>query len=162
MEMTDRMESILSSVKKYRYMILAVLAGILLMTIPEGTSPAAAEKSDTVMEQQNLQESLSEILSQIEGAGSVEVLLTEAQGEVMIYQTDDHISSDSQRSDTVLITNSEREEAGLVRQIIPAVYQGAVIVCTGADRAQVRLSIVEAVKSATGLTADRITVLKMK
>ena len=37
---------------------------------------------------------------------------------------------------------------------------GAVIVCDGADDAQVRLNIIEAVKAYTGLGCDRIQVLK--
>jgi len=36
------------------------------------------------------------------------------------------------------------------------------VVCQGADRAGVRLAVVDAVKSVTGLSSDRITVLKMK
>ena len=70
--------------------------------------------------------------------------------------------SSSTRQDTVLYTDDSRKEQGLVRQIIPPVYQGAVILCQGADSAQVRLSILQAVASATGLSTDKITVLKMK
>ena len=94
------------------------------------------------------------------------VLLTEAEGEQTLYQMDEDLQtnggSESIRQDTVLLTNSEREEVGLVRQIIPPVYQGAVILCQGADSASVRLAIIQAVASATGLTSDKITVLKMK
>lgn len=39
--------------------------------------------------------------------------------------------------------------------------KGVVIVCQGADDAQVRLEIVRAVGSYTGFSSDRITVLKM-
>jgi stage III sporulation protein AG len=49
-----------------------------------------------------------------------------------------------------------------VRQVIPPKYQGAIIVCQGAEKATVRLQVVEAVVNVTGLTADKITVLKMK
>ena len=38
---------------------------------------------------------------------------------------------------------------------------GVVIVCQGADDAQVRLDIIRAVGSYTGLPSDKITVLKM-
>jgi len=38
---------------------------------------------------------------------------------------------------------------------------GAVIVCEGAEKARVRMDILQAVSSYTGLGADRITVLKM-
>ena len=62
----------------------------------------------------------------------------------------------------MIITDSDRKEEGLITQVDPPVYQGAIIVCQGADRGAVRLAIVEAVSRVTGLGADRISVLKMK
>ena len=38
---------------------------------------------------------------------------------------------------------------------------GAVIVCEGAEDPQVRLSLLQAVRSYTGFASDRITILKM-
>ena len=64
--------------------------------------------------------------------------------------------------DTVIITGSDRSQQGLICQQIPPQYLGAVIVCQGADKAAVRLALVEAVSDATGLSTDAITVLKMK
>ena len=58
--------------------------------------------------------------------------------------------------------NIRRADPGLVRQVNPPEYLGAVVLCQGADNPSVKLSIVEAVSKATGLTTDRITVLKMK
>lgn len=81
----------------------------------------------------------------------------------MLYQTDTQTdSSGSVRIDTVLVSDSNREETGLLRQIKPPVYLGAVVVCQGADSSSVRLSITEAVSKITGLGADCIVVLKMK
>ena len=80
--------------------------------------------------------------------------------------TDDDITyaenSRDTRKKTVVVTGSSREETGLVSQLLPPTYRGAVILCQGADNAQVRLSIVEAVSNATGLSTDKISVLKMK
>ena len=90
------------------------------------------------------------------------MLLTVAAGEEILYQTDDQISENQTRIETVLITDSDRAQTGLVRQVKPPVYRGAVVVCKGADTASVRLAVVEAVSSLTGLGADQISVLKMK
>ncbi len=49
--------------------------------------------------------------------------------------------------------------AGRVRVLYSE--EGAAIVCDGADSAQVRLAIVQAVSAYTGLGSDRITVLAM-
>ena len=128
------------------------------------TEPVRTEEQS--IGQTDLQDALEDILCMIHGAGKVRVLLTEAAGEQTLYQTDEDLQtngeSESIRQDTVLLTDSERDQAGLIRQIIPPVYQGAVILCQGADSAAVRLAIIQAVASATGLTSDKITVLKMK
>ena len=113
-----------------------------------------------------MEERLISILSQIQGAGKVSVMLTESAGEETVYQTDQNVSvSDSNSStqkDTVTVTDDKRSENGLIIQVIPPKYQGALIVCQGADSASVRLAISQAVASLTGLGADRITIVKMK
>lgn len=157
----------LDFLKKYRYVALIVAVGVLLMCLPAGER-GESEPTEAVIvaEEPDLEEKLEKILSQIEGAGKVQVLLTEQAGQSVLYQTDQDTDSGSdsltQRSDTVILSGADREEQGLVRQVNPPVYQGAVVVCQGADKATVRLAIVEAVSAATGLGADKISVLKMK
>ena len=137
---------------------------------PDGTSDGDREKEPaqpvSVSQEPSLQDSLTEILGQISGAGNVKVLLTQSAGEETIYQVNENSATEETsrniRRETVLISGTGREESGLVRQVKAPTYLGAVIVCQGADNAAVRLSIVEAVKSATGLSSDRISVLKMK
>ena len=87
---------------------------------------------------------------------------TQREGERAVYQTDEDSTSSGIRSDTVLLNGSDRSQTGLVQQVNPPTYLGAVIVCQGADSASVRLAIVSAVGSVTGLSTDKITVLKMK
>ena len=48
---------------------------------------------------------------------------------------------------------------GEVRAIVSE--HGAVIVCEGADQANVRLDVTRAVKTYTGFSSDKITILKM-
>lgn len=159
--------TVMESIKKYRYVVLVLLAGIVLMALPEKEeTPAAQPQTVIAQAQPELQEALANILSQIAGAGRVEVLLTQAAGEQTIYQTDEDRSTGDGTSDirreTVLITGADREETGLIKQVNPPAYQGAIVLCQGADSANIRLSMVEAVMSVTGLSSDRITVLKMK
>ena len=146
-------------VRKYRYVLLVVLAGLFLMALPDGKNAKAAPEPEP---RQDLQTGLEEILSQIQGAGRVRVLLTQREGERTVYQTDEDSTSSGIRSDTVLLNGSDRSQTGLVQQVNPPTYLGAVIVCQGADSASVRLAIVSAVGSVTGLSTDKITVLKMK
>jgi len=154
--------TLMDNLKKYRWGIVVLALGLLLMAIPGQQEEKAAVEPQPPAAQESLQESLSQLLSRLEGAGKVQVLLTESVGTETVYQTDDGLSDDSRKKDTVLITGADRAQTGLVRQINPPQYLGAVVLSQGADSAKVRLSIVEAVKSATGLGSDRITVLKMK
>lgn len=156
----------LEGLKKYKYILVVILAGIFLMALPEKNTQTPQPVQTAAASEPNLQQSLSTLLSKIEGAGKVEVLLTQAEGSETLYQTDEDRSSGEttmeRRQTTVLVTNNTREETGLIRQINPPAYQGAVVLCQGGDNARIRLAIVEAVANATGLTTDKITVLKMK
>ena len=53
------------------------------------------------------------------------------------------------------------QEVVITRQVCP-VYQGAVVVCQGAGNAAVRLAVVEAISALTGLSSDKISVVKWK
>lgn len=164
MDWVANKRTVLDFLKKYRLIIIVLLAGILLLVFPDGEKKK--EESMPVSTEESLQDSLEEILSQISGAGKVSVLLTQAAGKETIYQIDENTSAEnggsSSHRQTVLISGTGREETGLVRQVKEPTYLGAIIVCQGADNAAVRLAVVEAVRSATGLTTDRISVLKMK
>ena len=150
---------------KYRYPAIILLLGILLMMLPIGErddSPVVVDVTEPI----SLESRLSSMLSKIEGAGKVDVVLSVSMGEEIVYQvdheTDTSETDESVRLKTILITDGERTQSGLVRQINPPKYLGAVISCQGADNPVVKLAIVDAVSTLTGLGADRISVVKMK
>lgn len=169
MAINDLKTRLIGLLKKYRFAILILLIGIGLMLIPtersKGNASVDPEYIDQPAESTPAQE-LEEILRHVDGAGNVKVLLTVEMGEEIIFQTDNDNSNDtdstSSHSDTVTLSDSGRNEYGLIRQTNPPVYKGAIIVCQGADDPKVQLAIVNAVSKATGLGADRISVLKMK
>lgn len=151
---------------KYKFVLLILCIGILFMQFPEKAQPEEPIARVTQEVPLTRAKELENILGQIDGVGKIKVLLTEADGAQTNYQTDNDLDTthngESQRSKTVIITNSGREEAGLIRSITPPVYLGAIVVCQGGDNPSVKLSIVQAVSNVTGISSDRITVLKMK
>lgn len=159
-------EKIMGWVRKYRFVVLILLVGIGLMLIPFGDKEKTETSvSVTAPTQPDISKELSQILSQIDGAGEVSVMLTVRTGTSTVYQTDDsHTTGESgtSRQDTVIITDENRAQSGLVQHIVYPEYRGAIIVCQGADNLQVRLNIMEAVARITGLGMDKISVLKMK
>lgn len=163
MERTQIRQRITEFALKYRYILLVLLAGLLLMMLPDSKKEATVvSPAEAQIPQESLQEQLQEILGRIKGAGKVQVLLTQYRGEETVFQSDTDRTGDALRSETVLLSRSDRSESGLVRQVNPPVYQGALIVCQGGDIPTVKLAIVEAVMSVTGLRSTEITVLKMK
>ncbi len=164
-KLADKVPALL---KKYKYAVLILAIGLVLMALPakKDTDDSVALQIDNAVQTNDTAKELESILRAMHGVGKVQVMLTVKAGESTLYQTDeDHTISENTSSvhkQTVIITDSQRNERPLIIQIIPPEYLGAVIVCQGAENAAVRLAVVEAVSKATGLGADRITVLKMK
>ena len=147
---------------KYKYPILVLLVGLGLMLLPGREASVPEPVRTEAAPPETLEQRLEELLSQIQGAGQVRVLLTEDTGRETVYQTDIQSDADSRHSeDTVLVEDSTRNETGLVRRTLEPQYRGAVILCQGADAPGVKLAIVEAVRCVTGLGADQISVQKM-
>lgn len=153
--------------KRYKYPLLVLLIGLLLMILPNKSDEINNNHIPQITSSENDQaqmteQRLSEILSQIQGAGNVSVMLMEGAGEEILYQENQTIGQDSKRTDTVTVTDAQRSQSGLVRQVNPAKYAGAIVVCDGAGDPEICLQIVNAVSCVTGLGSNRISVLKMK
>lgn len=154
--------------KKNKYVLLILCVGLILLLMPSFTKTVEQNEgiTETTANILSVEDQLSQILSCVQGAGKVQVMLSIASGEETLFQTDDDHTTNSDtasvRSDTVTVTDADRRETGLIRQINPPVYGGAIIVCQGADNPTVRFAVVEAVSKVTGLGTDKISVLKMK
>lgn len=151
---------------KFKYAAIILFLGIALMVIPvkEKETSAEVEFVPTV-EKGDLASQLEEVLSTVEGAGKTKVLLTLDTGTELEFQKDvksqQTAEGENRESSTVLVSTGSGTEDAVVRKTTYPQYRGAVIVCQGADRASVRLDIVRAVSGLTGLTSDKITVIKM-
>jgi len=160
--------SVTAFFRKYRWAAFVLVLGLFLMSLPEKEAQANISEAfqDQTNSEKDLQQELEDILLKLEGAGKVKVLLSVASGAENHYQTDE----DSQRTadamdrrvETVIVTAQDRSQQGLVRRTDPPVYLRAVVLCQGADSPSVKLAVVDAVGTATGLTSDKIAVLKMK
>lgn len=155
-------------VKRYRYPLVVVLVGLVLLTLPTGKKTPAPAPTQPVQkaDEPDMAQQLAQILGKISGVGRVEVMLTFSASETNVYHKDEQVTTgdgtSSVHKETVIVTDSNRNQKALIDQVLPPVYRGAVIVCQGADNAAVKLAVVEAVSKATGLGASQISVLKMK
>lgn len=153
---------------QYKYVLIVIAAGILLLLWPSGeaergTADAAAPGVQEEFDLEALEEKLSRTLSQIEGAGKVTVTLTVKNGMEQVLASDRTTSvterGSSVEEETVLVNHGSGQETVPLTRRYPT-FQGALVVCEGADDIQLRLLITQAVSSLTGLGADRITVCK--
>ena len=165
--MKEKTEGGLKKWDKYKYVALVVLAGVLLMLWPDSGERQTA-REEPLLPADHLQEELEETLSRIDGVGEARVLLTTAgsarkqlaQNTDLRYSGNSLEPEDYQRSSEILLGDGLSGGEPLVIQTLYPTYRGAVVVCPGGDRAEVKLAVTQAVSAVTGLTSDRISVAK--
>lgn len=165
----QRLAPWLDKLRRYRYAGLVILLGAALMLLPgrsERQAPDASRVDEAAVEpvqQTDLCREMEQILSQIDGAGAVSCLITCRESARTVYQTDTIQSGGGEvRVSTVLASSGSGTEAAVVAGRTAPVYQGVVVVCDGADSARLRLEITQAVGALTGLSSDKIAVVKRK
>ena len=154
---------------KYKFAALVMLIGAVLLLWPSGSSSTgknSGQSGTAAEEAADIQREMEDILGKIAGVGQVQVMLTlEQSGERQLAQDGELSYSGSpqepedysRRWETVMATGGGEEAPLVTRQTYP-VYRGALVVCQGGDRAEVKLAVTEAVAALTGLSADRIKV----
>lgn len=168
-------EKILPVLIKYRALLVVLLAGVLLLAsggwlgsgrrdLVQETAPAAADEEGFSLSA--FEENLNQKLAAIEGVGRVGLMLSLDQTEEAVYavntrRTDSEAGGQSYESDlTVVSDGSYGETPVTVKNLLPT-FRGAVVLCDGADNAEVRLAVTQAVTTVCGIGADKVTVLKM-
>lgn len=162
-------EQILQIWKKYKYAVLVVLAGVLLMLLP-GIGKSAEKDTSSPQQQESfsleeMEQKMENTLGQIQGAGRLHVMLTLKSGSEIQVAEDTDVSQeengsyDSRRQPVTVNRGSGYQDVVITGQIYP-VFQGAVVVCEGADDSAVRLAVTEAVSALTGLGTDKISIVK--
>lgn len=190
--------------KNRNNLIVMVLAGILLMVIaiPAGDSKSGkeTEKNSAWYQNENarcdetsqeedtewnesayireMEERVETILSKMEGAGEVHVIITLRSTAEKIVEKDrpvDRTQTNKQDSQggsriindmnagesTVLRKDGSVEEPYVTKTISPDV-EGVVVMAQGADNAQIRKELSEAVQVLFGVEAHRVKVLKCR
>ena len=147
------------------------------------TVPEAEGRNDVVQVSSEInydenEEKLANILSNISGVGKVKVLLTysETSTYVPIYnenlkqsnttETDSSggsriVSETDSQKEVIYKEDSSGNQEPVTQSIISPKIEGAIITAEGADNAEVKTSIIQAVEAATGLATHKIQVFKM-
>ncbi|MBR5113960.1 MAG: stage III sporulation protein AG [Oscillospiraceae bacterium] len=166
-------KTLLEKLKGNKALLIGLAAGILLLALlPKSTKSAPAAKTEFDAPEFSLadeEEKIAQALSRIDGAGKVTILLTLKSGvrrEVAEDEKFEHssrgddASTSSARTSVKLQSGSGNQSALTLRYDYPE-YLGALVITESAD-ASVKLAVTQAVMSLTGLSADKITVVKGK
>lgn len=149
---------------RWKYILLVVLVGVILLLIPSGENGGATQQSDPMCAEtfdlEKMERKLEHALSRIQGAGEVTVVLTLKEGSRQVPARDTQVSDSTQSSTTVVISQGSGNERIVTLQSVYPKYQGALVVCTGGGDARVKLELLEAMRALTGLSAERISICK--
>ncbi len=168
-------------INKYgkKLFVLTGIIGIMLIFISEQPENKPTELKETSLESYriNLQNELSTLLSRIEGAGEVQVMITLESGEENIYawqektsdnqqsvsaQVNNQTSQNSTYENRIVTVGSGSDKQALIEKTMEPVVQGVVVVCKGADNIKTVSDITNAVSVVLNISSNRICVIKMQ
>lgn len=151
--------------KKYKFVLLVVLVGIILMLLPVSSQTKEMEENKSQIPQESfdlaaMEQRMEEVLGKIDGVGKLRLMLTLQSGTRLTLAEDTQRDQDRTQRETVTLNRGSGNQEIVITNRFYPVYQGAVVVCQGADSSAVRLAITETVQALTGLPSDRIRVAK--
>lgn len=126
----------------------------------------------------NLAEQLETILSKIQGVGEVKVFVNYSEtSEVVAMYNETAKTSNTEESDTsggtrkIQETDSQKEiiyqeengeKTPITQKVIQPKVEGAIITAKGANNAEIKTNIIQAVEAVTGLATHKIQVFEMQ
>lgn len=134
----------------------------------------ASTEEENLTQTDTLEVKLEHILSNIDGVGNVDVLITynETEEIVPIYNKTDKKSVTNETDSAGGVRVTEETDAQqevvyqndeiIVQKTISPKIEGAIITATGANNANVKANIISAVEAATGLATHKIQVFEKK
>ena len=174
--------------KEKWFLVLLAAVAVLILLIPTGSAERES-RTETAGESQvqtevsvkeydrALEERLKAFLSQVDGVGETEVMITLKSTEEKQVEKDSNVrentsqETDSQggsrlqqeyeEENTVIFAEDENgnQVPYVVKELAPEI-QGVLILCEGGDSPSVQTEVYEAVEALLGVTAHKIKVLK--
>jgi stage III sporulation protein AG len=166
-----------------KLIIYLIILGVIFMIIP-GIFKAKSKKNDQISSNQEfinkIQNDLSNMVSNVAGAGKSKVLITLDEGEETIYATENKqniqtVTDEGSYSNQLLkrkIDDNEKKyittrdsngnETPLIVKKIEPKIRGAVVLCQGASNKDVRENIIKLISIALDISTNKICVAKFR
>lgn len=164
------------TIKNIEIIVGVVIICIIALIYSTVTSGGSTKKSNSNAKTaistditSEMEGKLAAILSEIEGAGQVKVMITyKTTPEIVTANTKNIHSNTSSGVTTVtetvtpiVVTNNGKSELIIVKQLMPEI-KGVIIVSEGASNIKVRLSLLRAAQAVLGVDANAIEIFAMK
>lgn len=170
----DRLKHQLKGERGVRLVVILGVAGLALILLsglfsPDETAPEE-ESTQTLVDASaqlaqycsRTQQQLAEILEQIDGVGTCQVMLRATATAEHVYvqneETDAEDSHTQEKRSVVVLSDSEGEHA-LVQQVVEPQISGVIVVCSGASSSIVKERVSNAVQAILDLPANRICIV---
>lgn len=149
-------------------LIVAVI-GIYFLSAKKTTVKTTEGNTLTQKNSDAYEEKLKAVLSEIDGAGKVDVMITYESSSEIITANTTTVSTDKTNSNDrtaesknetvspVLINQSGTTTPLIVKEILPSV-KGVIVIAEGASDIKVRLNLVNAVCTALAVDADKVEI----
>lgn len=132
---------------------------------------------NNMMTTDNLAEQLEAILSKIQGVGEVKVFVNYSESsEVIAMYNETTKTSNTEENDTsggtrkiqetdlqkdIIYQEDNGEKTPITQKIVQPKVEGAIITAKGANKAEIKTNIIQAVEAVTGLATHKIQVFEM-
>ncbi len=153
--MNDLIRKIMPEVKKYWFIPVMILLGILLMT-RQLDQPEAIVVSATAAEEKYIEETerrIIEMLKGVEGAGDCLVTITLSSGGKMEYVREE--------GNVLVITDKDGNQSAVISRENAPEIAGVTVASKGAGSVVVRNNIVESVSTVLGIGTNKICVVSI-
>lgn len=150
--------------KKALFIVALAIAGMLLILFSDDSKDikelSVSETSSEFTE--NYEEELQKLISKIEGAGRVSVMITYESGEESVFASDKEESfrnGEQKIKNDYIIVDGENGETGLkIKSIYPEI-KGVAVVCSGASDPVIKERIVSVVSALFDISTKNISIV---
>ena len=149
---------------------LAVLIAIIYFASFASSNESPSTNTDNIDQNlstseeyaRSLENKLENVISQIEGTGNVDVVITLEKGFEYVYLTEEETrtsaSGNTTTSTTVVMVDGQPV---LIEELYP-VIKGIVVVCAGADNVSVKMNIISLIQTVVNVNSSNISIYTSK
>ena len=162
-----------------KWIVIAGAAGIALIFLSGLFGSGKADEQEAAQPKQDaqtagayteeLEASLTDLVSHIQGAGKAKVMVTVERGAEQVYAQEEKRSTqttqgsgsnDSKETNYILVKDADGSQRALMVTEVQPVVKGVVVVCDGGENPTVQQRIIDAVTTALDVTSARVCVVK--